>query len=134
MRPPHLFSGADGGDADGGSASHWSQVFLHCFFSSSEYFFLHFDFLQVKSVASSVHVSSGGGESGGGAGGGSASHRLQVFLHCCFSSSEYFFLHFPFLQVKSFASSAHGGGRLTRRRAPAVRVYSEGEGEVRVIA
>ena len=68
VRSPHLSSGADGGDADGGSASHWSQVFLHCFFSSSEYLFLHFDFLQVKSVASSVHVSSGGGESGGGEG------------------------------------------------------------------
>ena len=114
VRPPHLSSGADGGGADGGSASHRSQVFLHCCFFSSEYFFLHFDFLQVKSVASSVHVSSVGGSEGGGADGGSASHRSQVFLHCFFSSSEYFFLHFDFLQVKPVASSVHvssvGGG------------------------
>ena len=54
---------------DGGSASHCSQVFLHCCFSSSEYFFLHFSFVQVKSFASSVHVSSGGGGLGGGIGG-----------------------------------------------------------------
>ena len=56
-RPAHSSSGADGGGADGGSASHRSQVFLHCCFFSAEYFFLHFPFLQVKSVASSVHVS-----------------------------------------------------------------------------
>ena len=56
-----------GGGADGGSASHSSQVFLHCCFFSFEYFFLHFSFLQVKSFASSAH-------------GGSGSHRLQVFL------------------------------------------------------
>eukprot|EP00964_Phaeocystis_antarctica_P111583 scaffold75930_cov66-Phaeocystis_antarctica.AAC.1 len=92
VRPPHLSSGADGGGADGGSASHRSQV---------------------KSVASSVHVSSVGGSEGGGADGGSASHWSQVFLHCFFSSSEYFFLHFDFLQVKSVALSVHvssGGG------------------------
>ena len=55
----------------------------------------------------------GGGVGGGGEGdadGGSASHKSQVFLHCSFSASEYVFLHFFFLHVKSFASSAHAGG------------------------
>ena len=55
----------------------------------------------------------GGGVGGGGEGdadGGSASHKSQVFLHCSFSASEYFFLHLHFLHLKSFASSAHAGG------------------------
>ena len=37
VRSLHLSSGGGGeGDADGGSASHKSQVFLHCSFSASE--------------------------------------------------------------------------------------------------
>ena len=67
-------------------------------------------FLQLFDLSAHGGVLSGGADGGGAGGGGSASHRPQVSLHCCFSSSEYFFLHFPFLQVKSFASSAHGGG------------------------
>ena len=51
----------------------------------------------------------GGGLGGGGADGGSPSHKLQVFLHRCFFSSEYF-LHFFFLQTLSV--STHGGGLL----------------------
>ena len=54
----------------------------------------------------------GGGDGDGGKGdadGGSASHKLQVFLHCSLLVSEYV-LHFFFLHVKSFASSAHAGG------------------------
>ena len=72
-RSPHLSSGADGGAADGGGASHRPQVFSHCFFSSSEYFFLHFDFLQVKSFAMSAHLSSGAGGAGEGGGQGDGS-------------------------------------------------------------
>ena len=102
-----------GGGADGGSASHSSQVFLHCCFFSSEYFFLHFPFLQVKSFASSAH-------------GGSASHRSQVFLQLFFFFFEYF-LHLLSLQLSDL--SAHGGGRESRRRAPAAKACSEGEGE-----
>ena len=69
---------------------------------------MHLLCLQLFDLSAHGGVLSGGAD-GGGAGAGSASHRSQVSLHCCFSSSEYFFLHFPFLQVKSFASSAHGG-------------------------
>jgi len=85
--------------------------FLHCFlhffnfFSLiSQFFILHFVLSARPSHLSTDGDEGGvGGSEGGGADGGSASHRLQVFLHCCFSSSEYFFLHLVFLQVKSFA-------------------------------
>ena len=77
---------------------HFLHCFLHLPLTLSQSFILHF-------VLSSLpaHLSSVGGSEGGGADGGSASHRSQVFLHCCFFSAEYFFLHFPFLQVKSVA-------------------------------
>ena len=78
--------------------------FFNFFSLFSHFFILHF----FKSVRS-LHLSSGGGGEGD-ADGGSASHKSQVFLHCSFSASEYFFLHLPFLHVKSFASSAHAGG------------------------
>ena len=64
--------------------------------------------------AMSLSAQAGGGADGGGLGGGGAdggcpSHRPQVFLHRCFFSSVYLFLHFLFLQV-SLSLSAHGGG------------------------
>ena len=49
----------------------------------------------------------GGGGGEGGADGGSASHKPQVFLHCCFFASEYVVLHFFSLHL--FCVSAHGG-------------------------
>ena len=59
-----------GGGGEGTSASHRSQVFLHCQIFSFEYF-LQFFLLQLKSFASSEHVSPGGDGGSGGGGGGS---------------------------------------------------------------
>ena len=46
----------------------------------------------------SLSSQAGGGGGGGGADGGCPSHKMQVFLHCCFFASVYF-LHFLFLQA-----------------------------------
>ena len=76
---------------------HFLHSFSHLPFTFSQLCIWHFVWWSLRPLHSSSGGEGGGGKGGGGEGGadgGSASHKPQVFLHCSFCASEYFFLHF----------------------------------------